>query len=271
MQNESEKLNLTYLPAPVPKDNFQPLSQYVKEPIPEFDDAADIRDYLEIILRRKWLISIIVLISIATTLIVSLAMKPQYKANGKIELTIQSPRVTKFEDMAMLGTQIQTREFMQTQLKLLKSETLGDRVIDKLQLEHNPALAPAPDWAITKLIRSVEDQRGRLLCRLISFHRFSRPVQPGDSKLPELKLRKKIEDKFAKSLDVQPERDTTIFSLAFSSTDPSVSRDVINTMIQEYITWQVDKKIEATIAAKQRLEKQIELARITTRKGGNKP
>ena len=63
MQNESEKLNLTYLPAPVPKDNFQQLSQYVKEPIPEFDDAADIRDYLEIILRRKWLILIILLIS----------------------------------------------------------------------------------------------------------------------------------------------------------------------------------------------------------------
>ena len=264
MQNESEKLNLTYLTAPVPKDNFQQLSQYVKEPVPEFDDAADIRDYLEIILRRKWLISIIVLISIATTLIVSLAMKPQYKANGKIELTIQSPRVTKFEDMAMLGTQIQTREFMQTQLKLLKSETLGDRVIDKLQLEHNPALAPAPDWAITKLIRSAGVSVADFYTGL--FHSTGDTVQPGDSNLPELKLRKKIEDKFARSLDVQPERDTTIFSLAFSSTDPSVSRDVINTMIQEYITWQVDKKIEATIAAKQRLEKQIELARIQLEK-----
>ena len=147
MQNESEKLNLTYLPAPVPRDNFQPPSRYVNEPIPEFDDSADIRDYLEIILRRKWLILIILLISIVTTLIVSLTMKPQYKANGKIELTIQSPRVTKFEDMAMLGTQIQTREFMQTQLKLLKSETLADRVIDKLQLEHNPAFTPAPEKA----------------------------------------------------------------------------------------------------------------------------
>ena len=152
MQNESEKLNLTYLPAPVPRDDFQPPSQYEKEPIPEFDDAADIRDYLEIIIRRRWLILIILLVSIATTFVVSLAMKPQYKANGKIELTIQSPRVTKFEDMAMLGTQIQTREFMQTQLKLLKSETLGDRVIDKLQLEHNPALTPAPEWAITRLM-----------------------------------------------------------------------------------------------------------------------
>ena len=91
MQNESERLNLTYLPAVVSKDNFQPPSRYVNEPIPEFDDSADIRDYLEIIRRRKWLILTILLISIATTLVVSLAVKPQYKANGKIELTIQSP------------------------------------------------------------------------------------------------------------------------------------------------------------------------------------
>ena len=266
MQDQSEKLNLTYLPAPVPKDNFQPPSQYVKEPIPEFDDAADIRDYLEIILRRKWLILIILLISIATTFIVSLTMKPQYKANGKIELTIQSPRVTKFEDMAMLGTQIQTREFMQTQLKLLKSETLGDRVIDKLQLDRSPALTPAPDWAITRLMSSASAGITDFLTGLFHSTGSTDNTQAGEQKLAELKLRKKIEDKFAKSLDVQPERDTTIFSLAFSSTDPSVSRDVINTMIQEYITWQVDKKIEATIAAKQRLEKQIELARIQLEK-----
>ena len=156
MQNESDKLDMTCLPATVSRDNFQPPSPYVNEPIPEFDDAADIRDYLEIILRRKWLISILVLVSIATTFIVSLAMKPQYKANGKIELTIQSPRVTKFEDMARLGTQIQTRELMQTQMKLLKSETLGDSVIDKLQLEKNPALTPPPDWAVTKFLAQLE-------------------------------------------------------------------------------------------------------------------
>jgi capsular exopolysaccharide synthesis family protein len=258
---------LTILPSPVPKDNFQPPSRYVNEPIPEFDDSADIRDYLEIVFRRKWLILTILLISVVTTLIVSLAMKSQYRAQGKIELTVQSPRVTKFEDMTMLGSQVQTREFMQTQLKLLRSETLADRVIDKLQLDHNPALAPP-------------SEEGSRIASLINFAKdgvraFFAKVFPSigttdtgncDIELPELNLRKKIEDKFAKSLDVQPERDTTIFSLAFTSIDPTVSRDVINALIQEYISWQVDKKIDATIAAKQRLEKQIELARIQLEK-----
>ncbi len=271
MQKESEKLDLTILPSPVRKDDFHPPSSYVNEPIPEFDDSAEIRDYLEVILRRKWLILTILAVSIITTLVVSLAMKPQYRANGKIELTIQSPHVTKFEDMTMLGAQIQTREFMQTNLKLLKSLTLADRVIDKLGLEHNPAFNPPPEepWAIAELISSAKSGVRDFLARLFP-RTGSTGTGAGDPKLPELKLQKKIEDKFAKSFDVQLERDTTIFSLAFTSLSPAVSRDVINTLIGEYMSWQVDKKIDATVAARQRLEKQVELARIQLEKAETK-
>ena len=255
---------MAILPSPVHKDDFQPPSTYVGEPIPEFDDSADIRDYVEVILRRKWLILTILVISILTTLIVSLAMKPQYRATGKIELTIQSPRVTKFEEMSMLGSQIQTREFMQTNLKLLKSDTLADRVIEKLKLDYNPAFNPPPEkrGVITGIISSAKAVIREFCERL-----FPAAVSTkGDLALTELRLRKKVEDKFTKDLEVQSERDTTIFSLAFTSIDPSVARDVINTLIQEFISWQVDKKIDATVSAKQRLEKQVEVARIQLEK-----
>lgn len=267
MQNESGKSDLTFFPPAVRKDNFQPPSRSVIEPVPEFDESADIRDYMEIVLRRKWLILTIVLISMVTTLIISLAMKPRYRAAGKIELTLQSPHVTKFEDMAALGSQIQTREFMQTQLKLLKSETLADRVIDKLDLENNPAISPPPqqDGAISNLLKSAKSTVTGFFARMLPSTGTSDATQSNPG-LPGLKHREKVDETFAKGLDVQPERDTTIFSLAFTSTDPAVSRDVINNLIQEYISWQVDKKIDASIAAKRRLEKQINLARIELEK-----
>ena len=87
-------------------------------------------------------------------------------------------------------------------------------------------------------------------------------MQAEDPALPELTLQKIMEEKFSKNLDVQPERDTTIFTLGFTSPDPSLSRDVVNTLIEEYIAWQVDKKIDAAVVAKQHLEKQIELAKV---------
>ena len=99
MQNEPEKLDLTVPPPAGRRDDLQPPAPYGNEPVPEFEDSVDIRDYLDVIARRKWLILAVLLTSIITTLVLSLVMKPLYRAAGKIELTFQSPRVTKFEEM----------------------------------------------------------------------------------------------------------------------------------------------------------------------------
>lgn len=119
--------------APVPSVEMAPQ-------IPAFEDSADLRDYLDIILRRKWLILSVVFVSFITTLIVSYSMQPLYKAKARIEVSVQAPRVTKFEDT--LSNQVQTREFIQTQFRLLQSESLSDRVIERLQLDTNPAFHP---------------------------------------------------------------------------------------------------------------------------------
>jgi len=78
MSEDREKLDLTCLPPQISGDNFQALSRSVSEPIPEFDDSADIRDYLEIVLRRKWQILTVLVVSVVTTLIVSLTVAPLY-------------------------------------------------------------------------------------------------------------------------------------------------------------------------------------------------
>lgn len=263
MSDKSENTNSPPLPAP-PRNAHVPV-EVMGGPVPEQESSADIGDYIDIVLRRKWLILTIITAAVLSGLIVSYAKKPLYRASGKIELSIQAPRVTKFDDMLMLGTQLQTREFMQTQLKLLKSQTLANRVIDKLDLGNNPAFNPPPSntgpGPIGKFQASVKGTIKSLL----------EPVRPEATEPPppDLKkrmIRKGIEAKFTGSLTVQPERDTTIFYLAFTSPSPTIARDAVNTLIQEFIAWQVDKKIEATITAKQRLEKQIELARIQLEK-----
>ncbi|MGC9967465.1 MAG: polysaccharide biosynthesis tyrosine autokinase [Syntrophobacteraceae bacterium] len=263
MSGDLEKLDLECVPPRISGDNFQPPARCANEPTRAFDDSADIRDYLEIIIRRKWQILTVLMVSVVTALIISLTLSPLYKATGKIELTVQSPRVTKFEDMMILGSQVQTREFMQTHLKLLRSESLADRVIDKLHLENNPAFNPPKGQkpGILNFLPSIKDQ-------LVGF--FSSIIwgaeRPADPKLLEARLRGSLETKFDRGLDVQSERDTTIFSLAFASADPSLSRNVINALIEEFISWQVDKKVDASIAAKQRLGKQIELGRVQLEK-----
>ncbi|MFZ2447552.1 MAG: polysaccharide biosynthesis tyrosine autokinase [Syntrophobacteraceae bacterium] len=231
-------------------------------PVPEYEESADLRDYLDTILRRKWLVLSILFVSLFTTLIVSYTMQPLYKAKARIELSVQAPRVTKFEDM--VGSQLQTREFIQTQLKLLQSESLAGRVIERLQLDTNPVFHPPTKKEGGESIFTGVKQFFRDILK--SFSDSQGQEQQDDLQLPQLRLRKATESKFSKSLEVQPERDTTLISLAFASPDPVVARDVLNALVQEFMSWQVDKKIDSSINAKKQLEKQIEVARIQLEK-----
>jgi uncharacterized protein involved in exopolysaccharide biosynthesis len=63
-------------PPPVPANSAPLPSIEMAPPVPEFEDSADLRDYLDIILRRKWLVLSILLVSFVTTLIVSYSMQP---------------------------------------------------------------------------------------------------------------------------------------------------------------------------------------------------
>ena len=261
MINENEKPQIAYPHPPVPVSIQLPSTENAGRG-PDFQDSADLRDYLEVVLRRKWLICSVLFASFITTLIVSFTMQPLYKANGKIELSPQALKVTKFDELARLGSQLQTREFMQTQLKLLQSESLADRVIDRLQLESHPAFNPpakSNDISIlTRIKRSVKKV-------LAALGRTS-TEQTSDSQLQQLILKKNIEAKFIKNLNLNVERDTTLISISFTSPEPALSREVVNTLIQEFMAWEVDKKVDSSITAKKQLEKQIDLARTQLEK-----
>ncbi len=261
-QSVDDRKQIMEYPSLAPANSAPISSIEMAPPVPEFEDSADLRDYLDIILRRKWLILSVVFVSFITTLIVSYSMQPLYKAKARIEVSLQTPRVTKFEDT--ISGQVQSREFIQTQFKLLQSESLADRVIERLQLDTNPAFHPPAKKEgeesiftgirqfFKNIFKSSSDSKGQ--------------EQQGDLKLAQLGLRKSTEARLIGSLQVQPERDTTLISLAFISPDAVVARDVLNTLIQEFISWQVDKKIESSVSAKKQLEKQIDLARVQLEK-----
>ena len=73
--------------------------------ISDWEDGEDIhlRDYLDVIIRRKWLIICILALSFITTLIFTLASTKTYKATTTIEVTQETPQVTKFEEVLGAG------------------------------------------------------------------------------------------------------------------------------------------------------------------------
>lgn len=244
------------LPAVLHDSSYLPSTE-VREPIPDFDESVDLRDYLEVVLRRKWLILTFLVGVFVTTLIVSLKMTPIFKSDGRLEFNIKSANVTNFEDV--VANQLQTREYVQTQVKLLSSASLATRVIETLNLENHPEFNP--DAAKNVEEASLSAWIKGFKKTLKGLFRSNQEADLSDEH-KQLILANDMLTRFQESLEVKPERDTTIVSLAFSSSDPALAKDVINTLLRQFIDWQMDKRMDAATTAKQQLEKQIDVARI---------
>ena len=112
-------------------------------------EEINLHDYLDVIVRRKWLIIMFLVLVFLSTLIFTLTSTKIYKAKAVVEVNQASPQVTKFEEM--LGSEVKAREFYETQVELIGSKTLIGRTIDKLNLIEHPVLVSSADGVGTKL------------------------------------------------------------------------------------------------------------------------
>lgn len=246
----------SHLPPALAAQTTLPSTEF-RESTPQMDDEIDLRDYLDVLIRRKWLIGAVLFAVFVTTLIVTLAMTPVYKATGRLEFNMQPPKVTKFEDMVV--PQTQTREFMNTQTKLLTSDSLAWRVIETLDMVNNPSFNPAArhDGEGEGILSAVRGAVANLLGRGEALI---------DAETDEAETQQRLLKEFQDNLEIKAERDTTILNLAFSSPDQALARDVVNTLIRSFISWQMDKKIGAAGLANEQLQKQVEVARVRLEK-----
>jgi succinoglycan biosynthesis transport protein ExoP len=67
-----------------------------------------------------------------STLIFTLVITRIYEASAVVEVSQETPHVTTFQEV--LGSEIQAREFYETQVELLRSKAMINRVIEELDL-----------------------------------------------------------------------------------------------------------------------------------------
>jgi len=114
-------------------------STELREPMSEWDrEEVHLRDYLNVIIRRKWLIIGVLGLTFISTLIFTLASQKIYKASTCIEVTSRDQKVTKFEEV--VSAEFGAREFYETQVEMLSNNALALRVIEKLRLGEDPVV-----------------------------------------------------------------------------------------------------------------------------------
>jgi len=228
-----------------------------RESLPDaFEEEINLRDYIEVMLRRKWVVIGFLFLTFVSVLIFSLAAEKQYLAVGTLEVSTETQKLTKFEDV--VEDRMRSQEFVATQVSLLKSWTLAERVANALNLKENPVFAEKND-----------DESGgpgilsQFKTAIRSFFQKNSENQPDTQLLTETMENKKVVTFFLDNLLVSPRRDSMIIDVSFTSPSRQLSQDAVNLLMTEFINWKMDQKATSSATAREYLMKQIDRARIT--------
>jgi GumC protein len=161
----------------------------------------------------------------------------------------------------VVTAEMRTQEFFQTQVELLQNNALARRVIETLDLTEHPVVKemlfsdkkPGP---MARFKGMLKDGVNSLIDKLKPKDQKTIEQTPlfGKESLKERTLLGFLSE----NLEVSPRRNTMIIGVEFVSPDRRLSQQIINAYTQEFVNWNMEKKLEASRLAREFLMKQID-------------
>jgi capsular exopolysaccharide synthesis family protein len=225
-------------------------------------EPTHLRDYLNVVLKRKWLI--LSLITVVTTLVaIQMYRLPStYEAKTVIQIEQKNRTYMRTKDLVINAGA--DPAYWNTQLKLLENPSLHRQVILALNLQNNPVFLGGQ--ARTSLFTTLR----RVLVR----DKVKPTAAPGadggltvanetvpgeDAKLtPEqLTQLEPFENALAAGLTVDPEERTNLVDIRYQHTDPELARRIADTLAAVFIENDRQHESAGTEAAKKATAEQI--------------
>jgi polysaccharide biosynthesis transport protein len=215
--------------------NQEQLSQGVEEQ--KFDSVMggglseesklELLEYWHAVIRRKWAILGLGVLSAVVAGAVVFALPPVYSSSGTLLIEQNKPKIVSFSDA--YGGVSQDHEFYQTQVEILKSHDIGMRVVKTLKLWDYPEFDP----------RKTDDSWLGKLKSSIGIG-GAKPVWT-----PEL-LAEAAQGGFAARMSVEPVRLSQLIKVSFASEDRELAARVANAVADVYIEADQEAKLSAT-------------------------
>ena len=211
----------------------------------EREREVDLLAYWRVIVKRKWIIASFTGTLILTVAIFSFLATPIYQAKSTLLIEEESSRMLSIEDEFGYRYRTADMRFYNTQLKLLKSKSLAERVARKMNL-----LTRAEFGAGKKKKKSLF---ATLKGAVSSKEKSNKALQ---SKIPSDPY-SKIVTGVQGNIEVSPMRDTKLVQVSYKSPYPLLAAEIINNLAEEFINFSVEKRFETTQQASDFLSEQI--------------
>ena len=197
-------------------------------------------DYLLILRKHQWLILSFLLTVVTIVSVATFRMRPVYIATARIEIDRENTNILPFQGSDSYDYMMDLENYIETQSKILTSETLALQTIRNSGLASNPDLASGNGPSEAIATGSLKNQK--------------RP--------PEISA-------FLGSLSVRRVPNSSLMEVSIESTDPQLAARMVNTHLDTYIEENYRRSYEATTQASRWLAGQLDELKIKVEKSEN--
>jgi capsular exopolysaccharide synthesis family protein len=212
----------------------------------------DLMDYLRVIIRGKWIAIPFAGVIILFTAIFSFLATPQYKSTATLLIGEETSRILSINEA--FGDQAQVVQDLRgynTQLQLLKSKSLAERVARKLNLLSRPEFG-AGKKSKTDLLAGVK--------YIITFKWISpkkESIKAETNPLLPVNPYLGLASSLLNAIEVNPVKDTKLVELSFTFSYPALATEIVNTLAEEFINFSIEKRFSTTQQASDFLTESI--------------
>jgi capsular exopolysaccharide synthesis family protein len=242
---------VSYRPATV---HAQPVAGYPPAAgTEEFDFSAIGR----LLLRRKVLLVVTTLLITALAVAATLSMTPQYSATAYVMIEPGQTQIVEAIEAVVAGSSADTAA-VESQVRVLQSRALADRVAHALNLDRDPEFNGRlePPGLMERVLAPVKQGIGAVVSAAKQWIVGAEDKPKGGD--PVRALRIQIVDKLLARLEVAVEGRSRVISVTFTSRSPETAARVANTLADEYIAMQLEGKFTATRTAGQWLNNRVD-------------
>lgn len=199
------------------------------------EKLPDIKELTLTLWRRKWIFLAVMLVPVVAGFFVISSMPEQYTASAAVLIEKQELKLANFED-ALAGSKFD-EQTVQTQIGVIKSQTLALKTIKEANLLHEPEFSAALE------ANAQADDQTQLQA---------------------------IMKQFMNSLDVAPHGTSHVVHVSFTSHDPQLAARVANEHTQNYIDYGKSAMAARAESLEKWLTKQVEGLKAETQKKAEK-
>ena len=229
-------------------------------------DSGTLKDYLLVVLKRKWMILSLVLVVTSLVAIQSFRAPSIYQGETIIRIQEKVPNVLQTEGLVIQGRN--DPNFWGTQLKLLQNPALARQVVLILDLPHNPAFFGSSQSGFFDGLRKLlspppEKKEPRAAATSLSVATETNTQTTLGKLTPEeIEKLEAYEDEIIANEIIESIPDTNLVRIIYRHSDPELAQKIANTLAEVFKNYNLALATEGSTKAGDLLA--TEIAKLQT-------